>query len=523
MIISVSLLLCGFQFSVGIIYYNAYTDTGTITGKIASLMFKGQSLQFVSYLGIPYSTNPADGFRFRKVSLRESFIGQYNATYFRPPCLQTGFKRTKHVTSENCLFLNIYAPIDSTINPKRKYAVLIYIHGGNFLTGASNDISPEILTVAGDIIVVTVNYRLGILGFLSSGNAFAEGNYGLWDQQLAIRWIRYNIGAFGGDVENISLMGHGAGAVSAMLQGLYPGNRGLFHRIIAMSGTSLSPWGIHGPNVREIAKELDCLNDNTMFHFSDEPLVECVRNKPVMDIQGIQSSIQNLGPTIDGDFLIDHPLKIIGSEENSTVEDARNFFRSLDIVTGLAENDGNEAILKLFSREFGVSSFSEITLKSDEFEEIIIPEILEPVFKCEEILINKTVDTLTRNTVKYSVMFQYTNWTDPDNLQYLRENLIHLSTDANFLLPALTLADAHSYANYDSATYMYMFTHRLSYNNRDPTWLKGASHGAEILPMFGFPAAMMKAAGVGRANVLKSEYVLSENMMIWISNFVKTR
>lgn len=512
-----------FRFSFGVIYYNTYTDVGAITGKIENVDYKDRTFQYVSYLGIPYAKFPQGGSRFRKLVLQDYLPGYYNATFFRPPCLQTGFKSTKHVTSENCVFLNIYAPIDSTINPKKKYPVLIYFHGGNFVTGASNDISPEILSVVGDIIVVTVNYRLGILGFLSSGNPFARGNYGLWDQHVALRWIRYNIGAFGGDVSSITLMGHEAGAVSVMLHSMYPGNRGLFHRIIALSGTSLSPWALHKSNIRDIAKELGCYDEKNNFHFSDEPLLECIRNKPAMDILNIQPSIRNLGPVIDGDFVIDHPMKIIGQDDNESFVDARDFFRSLDIITGITENDGSETILELFSEEFGSPDFNGVTMKSDEFEQIIIPDILEPVYYLEQLHINRSIDTLTRNNIKYSVKFQYTNWTHPDDPLNFRNNLLQLSTDANFVIPAVKVADAHSYTNFNASTYMYMFSHRLSYNTRDPVWVTEASHGSEILPAFGFPAEMMKTAGLGRVKVPEREYFLADSMMTWISNFVKTR
>ena len=506
----------------GVIYFNTYADVGAITGKIDNLVYRNRTYQYVSYLGIPYAKFPMEGSRFKKVVLQDSLPGYYNATYFRPPCLQTGFKSTKVMASENCLFLNIYAPIDSTINPKKKYPVVIYIHGGNFVVGATNDVSLENLAVAGDIIIVTVNYRLGILGFLNSGDAFARGNLGLWDQHVAIRWVRYNINAFGGDVNSITLMGHEAGAVCVMLQSLYPGNRGLFHRIVALSGTSVSPWALHGVNNRDIAKELDCYDETNDFHFSNEPLLHCIRNKPVMEIMNMQPSIRNLGPTIDGDFLMDHPMKIIRAEDNHRYQDARDFFRSLDIIIGITENDGSEEILSLFSEEFGVSSIDGVRMKSDEFEQIIIPDMLEPVYNNEQLLINRTIGVLTRNNIKQSVRFQYTNWTDPDNPISFRQNLLRLSTDANFVVPAVKVADAHSYINYNASTYMYKFTHRMSYNSRDPKWILSATHGSELLPMLGFPAEMMKKAGLERSLIPDSEYRLAERMMTWISNFAKT-
>ncbi|WAR08241.1 NLGNY-like protein [Mya arenaria] len=505
------------------ITYNTYTDVGTIIGSINELTFKGQSLKYIKYLGIPYSETSSSETRFLKLKLRERFVRPYNASEFKPSCVQNGYKNLKYLTSEDCLFLNIYAPIESTINPKRKFPVVIYFHGGSFKTGASNVVSPEILAVAGDLIFVTVNYRLGILGFLNSDNEYARGNYGLWDQQLAIRWIRYNIASFGGDVKKITLMGHEAGAASAMFQALYPGNRGLFQRVIAMSGSATSPWALHGPNVREIAKELGCFDDARNFTFSDQPLVECIKDKKVTEILQVQEKFSNIGPTTDGDFLVDHPLRIIKTgKDNITLNDSFSFFRSLDVSIGVTESDGSQSLLELLAEEFGESGWNFGSIKADEFEHIIIPDILKIVYKNHELFINRSIDNFTRSNLKYSVMFQYTNWTDPENVRNVQNNLVRLATDANFVIPVVTMADAHSYTNYNSSTYVYEFSFLPSYLRADQTRVYGAAHGSELLPIFGYQKSMIELTGVKEEELTATDYELSENMMIWISNFAAT-
>jgi len=518
-------LLCGCEIWGALaINYNAYTDIGTITGTIRDIDFKGTRLKYVNYLGIPYTNNNYNTQRFQKLGLHERFTKPYNASEYRESCLQNGEKKLKYETSHDCLFVNIHAPIDSTINPTRKFPVIIYIHGGAFITGAAKDVSPEIITVAGEVIFVTLNYRLGIFGFLNSGNNFARGNYGLWDQQLAIRWVRYNIAAFGGDVNKITLMGHEAGAGSVMLHALYPGNRGLFQRVIAMSGSATSPWVLHGPNVRDIARDLGCYSDSANFTFSDQPLVNCIRYTDATTLLQVQEKYESvLGPTIDGEFLLDHPLRILkATTDNDSLSDAYNFYRSLDVVIGVTDSDGSKALIAMLAEEFKTSEWSFDSIKTREFEDIVIPATLKPVYKNHELFINRTLDTFTRNNIKYSVMFQYTNWTDPRNIHSVQSNLLRLSTDTNFVVPAVTMADAHSYTNYNASTFVYIYSFLPTYLQERPSWVRGSAHGSEILPAFGFPRAMLDRAGIKTEEIKGADFIMSENMLIWITNFATT-
>lgn len=504
------------------LYHRAYTDVGTIIGKLDDVHYNNSEYKIATYLGIPYSEEVNEWMRFRKYRLREPFEKPYNATYFRPACLQTGRWSSAQKTSENCLFLNIYAPAESTINPRKKFPVIIYIHGGRFKSGSAHDISPEILCITGDLIIVTLNYRLGLFGFLNSGNTFATGNFGLWDQHLAIRWVRYNIASFGGDVKNITVMGQEAGAASAMFQAMYPGNRGLINRIIAISGTFLSPWALHSTNLRQIAKKLNCLDDDEMFSFSDEPLVECIKYKPEADILAVGNEMESLGPTIDGDFVIAHPYKVLDLVNNS-FEDANDFFRSMDIIIGSNDDDGSQALGALISREFGISPMSVFSsLLSEEIEQILVPKLLEPVFKKQELFTNYALNKQTRKSIIYSTLYQYTNWTDPDSRQYMRGNLLRLCTDINFMIPTVQTADGHSYKNLNTTTYVYQFIHNPLFHSNVLGSTKGASSGAETFFIFGFSSKLINSQGFIRGPIFEQEVQLSNRMMSWISNFART-
>ncbi|XP_053385646.1 bile salt-activated lipase-like [Mercenaria mercenaria] len=165
--------------------------------------------------------------------------------------------------SEDCLYLNIFTPGVSNINVAPK-PVMIWIHGGAFFVGYADLYEGDVISALGDVIVVTLNYRLGVLGFFSTHDPKAKGNYGLWDQHIAIRWVYENIAAFGGDVTNITIFGESAGSRSVIYQMLYPGNKGLFKRAIAESGT-VAAWAVsHGhsnyESSIEFAKSVGCNN-----------------------------------------------------------------------------------------------------------------------------------------------------------------------------------------------------------------------------------------------------------------------
>lgn len=132
--------------------------------------------------------------------------------------------------------------------PTVKLPVIVNFHGGGYLEGSGNDDfwGPDFL-INENVILVTLNYRLGIFGFLSLGTADYSGNMGLKDQQLALRWINENIHHFGGDNEKITILGHSSGGVSAHYHVLSPSSKGLFQRAILMSGTTHNEWAFHPP------------------------------------------------------------------------------------------------------------------------------------------------------------------------------------------------------------------------------------------------------------------------------------
>jgi para-nitrobenzyl esterase len=207
---------------------------GTSNGAVSGLA-NGAVDEF---LGIPYAAPPVGALRWQPPQPAASWSGVRDATKFAAHCPQLASPFGQASTSENCLFLNVFTPShrrEGAGNP-----VMVWIHGGALVTGESDDYAPAGL-VADGVTVVTINYRLGALGFLAHP-ALADangqsGDYGLEDQQAALRWVQRNIASFGGNPNHVTIFGESAGGLSTLSQVASPQARGLFERAIAESGS----------------------------------------------------------------------------------------------------------------------------------------------------------------------------------------------------------------------------------------------------------------------------------------------
>jgi para-nitrobenzyl esterase len=253
------------------------------------------------FLGVPYAAPPVGALRWRPPQPPAPWPGVRAATRFAPHCAQSAGPFGQASTSENCLYLNVYAPAR---RPAGGLPVMVWIHGGAFIAGESNDYNPRGL-VANGVIVVTINYRLGALGFLADPALAASpggpcGDYGIMDQQAALRWVKHNIAAFGGDPRNVTIFGESAGGQSVLIQLASPGARGLFAKAIAESGgyadppVSLASAEAAG---RAFAAKAGCTRQTA----------RCLRSLPVTTILADQDQA-GASADIDGQVLTE-PLK----------------------------------------------------------------------------------------------------------------------------------------------------------------------------------------------------------------------
>jgi para-nitrobenzyl esterase len=207
----------------------AFTESGLVIGSTT-----GGVNQF---LGIPYAAPPVGALRWRPPKRYGFFPGfALQATQFGSACTQPG-----GIGSENCLFLNVFrSEAEWGEGERRGLPVMVWIHGGGLIDGSSTAYNPELLVKKG-VIVVTINYRLGYLGFFAQSAIDAEGhlngNYGLMDQQFALKWVRKNIAGFGGDPDRVTIFGESAGGQSVYAQLASPLASGMFGGAIAESGS----------------------------------------------------------------------------------------------------------------------------------------------------------------------------------------------------------------------------------------------------------------------------------------------
>lgn len=198
------------------------------------------------FLGIPYALPPTHEGRFKPPRPHRGWQ-LLQAVDFGPACPQpviyTGATKGIRDMDEDCLYLNVYSPNTKSGVPQ-KYPVMIYIHGGHFQKGASNTFPGHIMAAFYDVVIVTINYRLGALGFLSTADENSPGNYGILDQAMAIKWVHDNAEFFNGDRSSITLFGPGSGAASAGLLMVAPATRNIVTKVIAQSGSALADWGL---------------------------------------------------------------------------------------------------------------------------------------------------------------------------------------------------------------------------------------------------------------------------------------
>lgn len=297
------------------------TDKGAVQGRAAGGTW--------AYQGIPYVAPPTGDLRFRPPVEHECWDGMLDATRFGAMCPQLDATTMMYTGDEDCLTLNVWTP---SAPPAQPLPVLFFIHGGGNTQGASSEMSgttaiydAQYIVEHQPVVVVTINYRLGVLGFLTAAVLDAEsathssGNYGILDQVAALKWVQRNITRFGGDPAKVMVFGESAGAVDTCIHLMSPLSSGLFSSALMESGGCVAP-----PIATEETQDQQFLSAAGCAGAADIP--GCLRALSAMDavtkLPG-QVSVTGLGsgpkyqPVVDGYVLTAAPgVALAGGQFN---------------------------------------------------------------------------------------------------------------------------------------------------------------------------------------------------------------
>ncbi|XP_034452939.1 bile salt-activated lipase-like [Hippoglossus hippoglossus] len=439
------------------------TEGGQVEGKSHRMgLFRSVEV----FKGIPFADVPGT---WEKPKPHPGWSGILKATKYRERCLQVTLLQTKTRGSEDCLYLNIFVPQGRKL--ATNLPVMVYLFGGAFLLGASNDAAilgdslydGKEMADRGGVIVVSVNYRVGTLGFLSTGDARLPGNYGLWDQHAAISWVRRNIEAFGGQPDNITIFGQSAGGASVNFQMLSPYNKALFRRAISQCGVALSPWALQTNPMsltRKIARKVGCLRSDedemlTCLKMSDPVGLTMAGKIDVLLIlgKGVVMDLLELAPVVDGDFIPDEPSRLF--------HHAAHF----DFMAGVNSMDGHI------------------------FAGVDVPSINKKNGNTTVEHVRGLLAGLTKEKGSAAVASAYevysSHWGSFPDQEVVKKTVADIETDFLFLVPTQIALQLHANNSSGARTFSYMFNMKTRIPGF-PRWV-GAEHAEDLQYLFGKP------------------------------------
>lgn len=391
-----------------------------------------EKIQGVSsaFLGIPYAQPPVNEGRFKPPRPHKGWqIVQ--AVDFGPACPQPvryiGATMGIRDMDEDCLYLNVFTP-DITQGTAQKFPVMVYIHGGDFIHGASNTFPGHILATFYNVIVVTLNYRLGALGFLSTGDINSPGNYGLLDQVMALRWVYDNAESFNGDKNSITLFGPGAGAASAGLLMVAPQTKHIVSKVIAQSGSAAADWAMIFDRYRVqntsrvFGRQIGCSIESSW------KLVNCLKNsRNAFEIGNVEFppdvGLFPWAPVIE--------MNVSMPYYEGWYEKDWHFL-----------NENVESLIRKRSFNEKLRYMSSVTLQ-EAAAYVTSNKTLEPNYIINQQFFDQKVwelvfrynYTLNPNGTFDAIKYMYTYWPDPNNVTMIREKYIQLLSDFLYTAP----------------------------------------------------------------------------------------
>ncbi|CAH8539858.1 unnamed protein product [Heterobilharzia americana] len=502
-------------FSTTINYDYTWSQWPPISGRLVNV-----------FLGIPYAAPPVEGQRFRMpVPAYLDTRFPWFAKRLRSACMQPHIWLTRFMPgfkdiNEDCLYLNIYYPNRTWEDPSTRYPVIVHIHGGSYVYGSSH-MYPGLALASKGVVVVTFNYRLGPFGFLSTGDYASIGNYGLWDQLLAVTWVKENIAWFRGDPDKITLMGESAGAASVGLHLVSPltRERYLFNQAIMMSGADLSQWAFSDPEkVRtryyaiELARRLGCPSVQSKEVLQSQ---EAVSNTNPHRLHASKAFEQPFGKSYVKQHLnipysvqVDAYAMIYCLRYEKTAEQINNVVLELHSLPGAPSFvwtpvvDGVSGFFpRTPARERVLGNFAKLPLLAGVVRDEGSLALEHFLYQLDQngYAINNFTDNVVRrfigvllndrnvfrhNQTAEELYARYTWWPNLENNTARWKRIVDLVSDMEIASPLDSVVKYH--AAYAPPTYFYEFAY-FSPNDQQATPETGIYHGIELPFLFGFP------------------------------------
>uniref|UniRef100_A0A8C5PGL7 Carboxylic ester hydrolase n=1 Tax=Leptobrachium leishanense TaxID=445787 RepID=A0A8C5PGL7_9ANUR len=462
------------------------TKYGKLLGKTSGA--RGTDRRVHGFLGIPFAKPPVGELRFAPPQPPVPWSSVRDASNYRAMCLQNTaamemineyFKGSFKVPpiSEDCLTLDVYMPADRAQDTK--LPVMFFIHGGGLAMGGSPMFDGSAFCAYDNVVLVVIQYRLGALGFFSTGDKKAPGNYGFLDQVAALQWVQENIEDFGGDPQSVTIFGESAGGVSVAAQILSPLSKGLFHKAIAESGTAIMPSLMVTPDKTMIALNLAA----NVSGCDVAEIFECLKEKNEEEMTSIIKAMTFMPfpGTVDGLFLPKAAEEILASKEINKVP----------LLIGVTE------------QEFGwiLPTMMNLSGLVDGMDKAMVESFLYALPYWHN----------APSAVSFMMEEYFGDTSDPLEI---RNKFLDFCGDVVFVVPALKTARYHRDAGFP--VYFYEFQHRPSvFKDTKPDFVK-ADHGDQLLFVTGGPFQNMFLG-----NFTDEEKELSKTVMKYWANFAR--
>ncbi|XP_077649027.1 carboxylesterase 1D-like isoform X4 [Urocitellus parryii] len=463
------------------------TVHGKVLGKYVSL--EGSAQPVAVFLGVPFAKPPLGPLRFAPPQPAEPWSSVKNATSYPPMCSQdvVGAQKVSDLLtnrkeniplqfSEDCLYLNIYTPADLT--RRSSLPVMVWIHGGGLVLGGASTYNGLPLSALENVVVVTIQYRLGIWGFFSTGDEHSPGNWGHLDQVAALRWVQDNIANFGGNPGSVTIFGESAGGKSVSVLVLSPLAKNLFHRAISESGVALSSLLVR-KNAKLLAEVIaitaGCKTTTSAV------MVHCLRQKTEEELleTTLKMSTPMIPTVMDGVVLPKTPEEILADKT----------FNTVPYIVGINK------------QEFGwiLPTMLGFPISEGKLDQKMATSLLQKTGSLLEIQ-----DELTQ-------MATEKNFRGTDDPVKIKDLFLELIGDVLYCIPSVTVARSHRDAG--APTYMYEFQYRPSFvSDMRPKTVIG-DHGDEIYSVFGAP--------ILKGGTSEEETNLSRMVMKFWANFAR--